>query len=203
MHVDSDRPRKILNGVRKLDNFMTVHARDNGVHTAQQRLLPLAVLFPASVLEVVGVDDSNNVSELIRPSSPVMEPRQVLGFLEHRHVSLLLRHALGDVAHGHDAALVYCISPRIEVNIEVGLEIDTPGEPIPDVLLLLLGSVENSIRMHQLLITSRHPWHEEGNSAISAAVGEVRRSQQRIHRRARHPRKARRRDDGEVPSGIP
>lgn len=40
------------------------------------------------VVHIVGVHDPNNVTEFVGPTPPMMEPIQVLRFLQNRNISL-------------------------------------------------------------------------------------------------------------------
>ena len=147
---------------------MAVHSRDGGVDPSKELLLFLAILLSSRVFQIVCVDDSHDVPELVRPARAMVKPRQMLRLLQHRHIRLFLGDALGDVAHGDDASLVDGVPAGIKVNIESRLEIDSPGEPASDVRLLLFGGFERRVRVHQLLIARSKPRDEQRDTDLAS-----------------------------------
>ena len=202
MYVHSDRSRKVLHGIREFDDFVTVRASDEGVDPPEEDLLFVTIFLSARVLEVVGVDDSDDVSKLVRPSFAVVEPRQMFWLLEHGHVRFLVGDVVGDITHRDDAPFVGCVSSWIKVNLKLRVKVDPSCKPTSDVLLLLFGGLEHRVWMHQLLITRCQPRNQQSHPAFISPVCHVRRTEKGVDGGSGHPRKARCRHDGEVPIGV-
>ena len=62
-------------------HLVTVDTADKLVDQQQQLLFRLAVLLSPGVVQVVGVDDADDMLELVRPSLPVVVPAQMLWLL--------------------------------------------------------------------------------------------------------------------------
>lgn len=84
---------------KQVSHLVAVHAADDLVDDGECLGLKGAALLALSIVQVVGVDDSHHVLELVGPAAAVVVPVQVLWLLQHRHVSLCqnrprsLRHA--------------------------------------------------------------------------------------------------------------
>ena len=127
---------------------MTVDTSDSGIHPAQHGLLLVSILLPPRILQIVGVDDTDNVPELIRPARAVVKPGQVLWLLQNSHIRLFFWNILGDIANWNNTSFVDGVSAGVEVYVERRVEIYPPSKPVADVRLLLVRSVEHGVRMN-------------------------------------------------------
>ena len=148
------------------------------------------------------MDDSDDVLKLVSPSLAVVEPRQMFWLLEHRNVSFIVGDVIRDVSHRDNAPFVDGVSSWIKVNLKLWVKVDPSSKPTSDILLLLFRGLEHRVWVHQLLITRCQPRNQQGHSAFVSSVRHVRRAEKGVDGGSGHPRKARRRHDGEVPIGV-
>ena len=103
MHKHRVLSRQMLDCIRELDDLVAMYPTHPLIDVLEHQLLELPPLLPPSVIEVVCVHDPNHMCELVGPPPAMMVPVEVLGLLQHCHVSFVVWDDVGDVAHWEDA----------------------------------------------------------------------------------------------------
>mmetsp|Transcript_35963 Transcript_35963/g.88503 ORF Transcript_35963/g.88503 Transcript_35963/m.88503 type:complete len:260 (-) Transcript_35963:44-823(-) len=209
MDVECDTVWELLYSVGELDDAVAVGARTPHVQVPKnvrpadaQREGGLMVI--DGVGPVVGVDDAHNPVERLAPLDPLMVPGEVLGLLEDSHVALLDGDRQHDVARredGAEAGQVHTVPPS---DFDLCYKAQLGLYPVADVLLELLPLPENlPLGEDVVLLLGLDPRHAQRHAVLLLAPLQVHRAQQRVHRRARHPRECGRCDDGDAPAPAP
>mmetsp|Transcript_5079 Transcript_5079/g.18999 ORF Transcript_5079/g.18999 Transcript_5079/m.18999 type:complete len:208 (-) Transcript_5079:471-1094(-) len=74
VNVDGYRSRKVLNSSGEFNYLVAVHSRDSSVDASKELLFFLAILLSSRVFQVVRMDDSHDVPELVRPAHAMVKP---------------------------------------------------------------------------------------------------------------------------------
>mmetsp|Transcript_11746 Transcript_11746/g.34604 ORF Transcript_11746/g.34604 Transcript_11746/m.34604 type:complete len:249 (-) Transcript_11746:464-1210(-) len=201
MHVANHRARKGLDRARQLDDPVAVRSAHPLVEPLEHSGGGCAGVH-LRVVEVVCVHHSNHQLEAVPPVGARVVPVEVLRLLEDGDVPLLGRHqsrevdlaALDDAA---DPRLVVCGVPAYAQRRR-WLDVCPVREPPPRVRLLLRRLVEGeAAREEQQLVLLWQPRHVERHRvALGREVGGP---QERVDRRAGHPRQRRRGQDSQPP----
>jgi hypothetical protein len=72
----------------------------------QKESLQSPILLPLDILQVIGVNHTHDMLELIGPASPMIIPGQVFWLFQHCNISFLVRNELGDVPSCQDTTLL-------------------------------------------------------------------------------------------------
>ena len=79
-----DLSRHGLHGTRQLDDLVAVRAANPAIDLLEHVGLPVSILLAPRIVEVVGVNHTHDVVELVGPARAVVVPVEVLRLLERR-----------------------------------------------------------------------------------------------------------------------
>ena len=197
MDVAHGGARKFLQAVGELDRAVAVRARAERVDRADDE--DVLGLVQLGVRDVVRVHHADDELEPPPPVAAAVVPVQVLGLLQHAEVARRVGVArpLRRVAEREHRAAHDVVPRRVEAHLERRVRAVARRQPLAHVRLLLRRRRKGALPREDVRLLGRvDPRHAERHRV--AGVGDVRRAQQRVHRRPRLPRQRRRRDDRHV-----
>eukprot|EP00968_Pinguiococcus_pyrenoidosus_P011189 scaffold895_cov315-Pinguiococcus_pyrenoidosus.AAC.38 len=199
--------RIVLQDAAQLDDPVAVRPTHPLVDVEQKQRLDSPRGFSGAVHQVVGVHHADDMAELGLPAgSSKSVPVEMLRLLKHADVRVFVGHELNDVTHREDRPVGRMIPRWIEANVQCLARRLHPRrikQPLADVELLLgLALKLHARREHAPLILRIQKRQHQRHLAPLAGVPhlhQVRRAQQGVHRRARHPWQTGRGDDPDLP----
>lgn len=79
-----------------LDAYLVaIYVNHPTIDVFEQKRIRASVFLSFHILQIVGVNDSNNITELILPSFTMMVPCKMLGFFKDSNICFFIGNALG------------------------------------------------------------------------------------------------------------